>query len=100
LDTVNVVVELMSNVSGQIITIPVETNVRENRRCFFPIDPAPLRYRVAQLQASLTAARARHQTACCFAGILDAISGALTILTHARYSQSPALQHRTRESLG
>src|SRR6266436_2008450 len=52
------VVEVTPNVTGQIIAIPVETNVLvKTGDVLFRIDPAPFQFKVAQLQASLAAAR-------------------------------------------
>jgi Biotin-lipoyl like len=52
------VVEVMPNVTGQIITIPVKPNVPVKiNDVLFQIDPAPFQYKVAQLQASLAAAK-------------------------------------------
>src|ERR1700676_1477929 len=52
------VVEITPNVTGQIIAIPVKTNVPvKTGDVLFQIDPAPFQYKVAQLQASLAAAR-------------------------------------------
>jgi multidrug resistance efflux pump len=52
------VVEVTPNVTGQIVAIPVKPNVpvRAND-VLFQIDPAPFQYKVAQLQASLAAAK-------------------------------------------
>jgi multidrug resistance efflux pump len=83
-------------VTGQIVAIPVRANVPVKTGDFFPIDPAPLQYKVAQRQPSLTSA---GRDVRCLDTTL-ARAPALTTLTHARYSQSPALQHRTLESLG
>src|SRR5229473_2984257 len=52
------VVEVTPNVTGQIIAIPVETNVLvKSGDILFQIDPAPFQYKVTQLQASLAAAK-------------------------------------------
>jgi multidrug resistance efflux pump len=52
------VVEVIPNVSGQIVAIPVETNVPvEAGDVLFQIDPAPFQYKVAQLKASLVGAK-------------------------------------------
>src|SRR5882672_7894196 len=52
------VVEVTPNVTGQIVAIPVKTNVPvKTGDVLFRIDPAPFQYKVAQLQASLAAAR-------------------------------------------
>src|SRR6267154_2631811 len=52
------VVEVTSNVTGQIVAIPVKTNVPVKiNDVLFQIDPAPFQYRVTQLQASLAAAK-------------------------------------------
>jgi len=52
------VVEVTPNVTGQIVAIPVKTNVPvKTGDVLFQIDPAPFQYKVAQLQASLAAAR-------------------------------------------
>jgi multidrug resistance efflux pump len=52
------VVEVTSNVTGQIVAIPVKPNVpvRAND-VLFQIDPAPFQYKVTQLQASLAGAK-------------------------------------------
>src|SRR6202051_4115889 len=52
------VVEVTPNVTGQIVAIPVKTNVPVKKDdVLFQIDPAPFQYKVAQLQASLAAAK-------------------------------------------
>src|SRR5437867_2482403 len=52
------VVEVTPNVTGQIIAIPVKSNVPVKANdLLFQIDPAPFQYKVAQLQASLAAAK-------------------------------------------
>jgi multidrug resistance efflux pump len=52
------VVEVTPNVTGQIVAIPVKTNVPvKTGDVLFQIDPAPFQSKVAQLQASLAAAR-------------------------------------------
>src|SRR5437588_560691 len=52
------VVEVTPNVTGQIVTIPVKPNVPvKGNDVLFQIDPAPFQYKVAQLQASLAAAK-------------------------------------------
>ena len=52
------VVEVMPNVTGQIVTIPVKPNVPVKiNDVLFQIDPAPFQYKVAQVQASLAAAK-------------------------------------------
>jgi multidrug resistance efflux pump len=52
------VVEVTPNVTGQIIAIPVKTNVPvKTGDVLFQIDPAPFQYKVKQLQASLAAAK-------------------------------------------
>src|SRR6266481_2993895 len=52
------VVEVTPNVTGQIVAIPVKPNVPVKANdVLFQIDPAPFQYKVAQLQASLAAAR-------------------------------------------
>src|ERR1700737_3031638 len=52
------VVEVTPNVTGQIVAIPVKANVPVKANdVLFQIDPAPFQYKVAQLQASLAAAR-------------------------------------------
>jgi multidrug resistance efflux pump len=52
------VVEVAPNVSGQVIAIPVETNVPVKAgTTLFKIDPAPFQYKVDQLEASLAGAR-------------------------------------------
>jgi len=56
------VVEVTPNVTGQIVAIPVKPNVPVKKDdVLFQIDPAPFQYKVAQLQASLAAAK--QQTA-------------------------------------
>jgi multidrug resistance efflux pump len=55
------VVDVTPNVTSQIVAIPVRANVPVKTGDFFPIDPAPLQYKVAQRQPSLTSARARCQ---------------------------------------
>jgi multidrug resistance efflux pump len=52
------VVEVTPNVTGQIVAIPVKPNVPvKSNDVLFQIDPAPFQYKVAQLQASLAAAK-------------------------------------------
>jgi multidrug resistance efflux pump len=52
------VVEVIPNVTGQIIAIPVNTNVPvKTGDVLFQIDPAPFQYKVAQLKASLAGAK-------------------------------------------
>src|SRR5438270_7697315 len=52
------VVEVTPNVTGQIVAIPVKPNVPVKKDdVLFEIDPAPFRYKVAQLQASLAGAK-------------------------------------------
>ena len=52
------VVEVTPNVTGQIVSIPVKTNVLVKANdVLFQIDPAPFQYKVAQLQAALAAAK-------------------------------------------
>src|ERR1700680_5317148 len=52
------VVEVIPNVTGQIIAIPVKTNVPvKTGDVLFQIDPAPFQYKVAQLKASLAGAK-------------------------------------------
>ena len=52
------VVEITPNVTGQIVAIPVKPNVPVKMGdLLFQIDPAPFQYKVAQLRASLAAAK-------------------------------------------
>ena len=52
------VVEVTPNVTGQIVAIPVKPNVPVKANdVLFQIDPAPFQYKVAQLRASLAAAK-------------------------------------------
>lgn len=52
------VVEVTPNVTGQIVAIPVKPNVPVKAGdILFQIDPAPYKFKVAQLRASLAAAR-------------------------------------------
>ncbi|MCC8975885.1 HlyD family secretion protein [Bradyrhizobium brasilense] len=52
------VVQVTPNVSGQIVAIPVKSNVLVGAGdVLFQIDPAPFKYKVAQLEASLAGAR-------------------------------------------
>src|SRR5882724_5668589 len=52
------VVEVTPNVTGQIVAIPVKPNVLVKANdVLFQIDPAPFQYKVAQLRASLAAAK-------------------------------------------
>jgi multidrug resistance efflux pump len=52
------VVEVTPNVTGQIVAIPVKPNVPVKADdVLFQIDPAPYKFKVTQLQASLAAAR-------------------------------------------
>ena len=56
------VVEVTPNVTGQIVAIPSRPNVPLKKDdVLFQIDPAPFQYKVAQLQASLAAARQQVQ---------------------------------------
>jgi multidrug resistance efflux pump len=56
------VVEVTPNVSGQIVAIPVKPNVPVKAGAtLFQIDPAPYKFKVTQLQASLAAARQQAQ---------------------------------------
>src|SRR5258707_2183043 len=52
------VVEVTPNVTGQIVAIPVKPNVPvKASRVLFQIGPAPIQYKVTQLQGSLGAAK-------------------------------------------
>ena len=52
------VVEVTPNVTGQIVAIPVKSNVPVKAgAALFQIDPAPFQYKATQLQASLAAAK-------------------------------------------
>jgi multidrug resistance efflux pump len=52
------VIEVTPNVTGQIVAIPVKPNLPVKMGdALFQIDPAPFQYKVAQLQASLAAAK-------------------------------------------
>jgi multidrug resistance efflux pump len=52
------VVEVTPNVTGQIVSISVKTNVLVKANdVLFQIDPAPFQYKVSQLQAALAAAK-------------------------------------------
>ena len=52
------VVEISSNVSGQVTEIPVQSNVPvKTGTILFKIEPAPFKYKVDQLKASLASAR-------------------------------------------
>lgn len=52
------VVEVTPNVSGQIIALPVQPNVPVKAdTVLFQIDPAPFKFKVAQLEASLVQAK-------------------------------------------
>jgi multidrug resistance efflux pump len=56
------VVEVTPNVSGQVIAIPVQPNVRVKAGAvLFQIDPAPFKFKVDQLEASLTQAKQQAQ---------------------------------------
>jgi multidrug resistance efflux pump len=56
------VVEVTPNVTGQIVAIPVKPNVPVKAGdVLFQIDPAPYKFKVVQLQASLAAARQQTQ---------------------------------------
>src|SRR5260221_11900515 len=60
------VVEVIPNVTGQIIAIPVKTNVPvKSGAALFQIDPAPFQYKVGQLKPTL--AGAKPQAAQCTA---------------------------------
>ena len=52
------VMEVVPNVTGQIIAVPVKANVAVKvGDVLFQIDPAPFKYKVAQLKASLAGAK-------------------------------------------
>jgi multidrug resistance efflux pump len=52
------VIEVMPNVSGEVIAIPVKPNVPVKAGAvLFQIDPAPYQYKVTQLEAALVAAQ-------------------------------------------
>ncbi|MCK1288627.1 HlyD family secretion protein [Bradyrhizobium sp. 44] len=56
------VIEVTPNVTGQVIAIPVKPNIAVNSGdVLFQLDPAPFQYKVAQLQASLAAAKQQTQ---------------------------------------
>jgi multidrug resistance efflux pump len=56
------VVEVTPNVSGQVVAIPVKTNAPVKAgTVLFRIDPAPFRYKVRQLEASLVQAQQQAQ---------------------------------------
>jgi multidrug resistance efflux pump len=56
------VVEVAPNVSGEIVAIPVQPNVPVKRGdVLFQLDPAPFKYKVEQLEASLVQAKASAQ---------------------------------------
>jgi multidrug resistance efflux pump len=56
------VIEVTPNVAGQLIAIPVKPNVPvKSGDVLFQLDPAPFQYKVAQLQASLAAAKQQTQ---------------------------------------
>jgi multidrug resistance efflux pump len=56
------VIEVTPNVTGQVIAIPVKPNVPvKSGDILFQLDPAPFQYKVAQLQASLVAAKQQTQ---------------------------------------
>lgn len=56
------VMEVTPNVAGQVIAIPVKPNVPvKSGDVLFQLDPAPFQYKVAQLQASLAAAKQQTQ---------------------------------------
>ncbi len=56
------VIEVTPNVTGQVIAIPVKPNVPvKSGDILFQLDPAPFQYKVAQLQASLAAAKQQTQ---------------------------------------
>jgi multidrug resistance efflux pump len=57
------VVEVTPNVAGEIIDLPVKTNTPlKAGDILFRIDPAPFKYKVAQLEAALVAAQQQAQT--------------------------------------
>ena len=48
------VIEVMPNVTGEVVAIPVKPNVLVKAgTVLFEIDPTPYRYKVSQLEASL-----------------------------------------------
>jgi multidrug resistance efflux pump len=56
------VVEVTPNVSGQVIAIPVQSNVPVKAGAIlFQIDPAPFNFKVSQLEASLVQAKQQAQ---------------------------------------
>ncbi len=56
------VIEVTPNVTGQVIAIPVKPNIPvKSGDILFQLDPAPFQYKVAQLQASLAAAKQQTQ---------------------------------------
>jgi multidrug resistance efflux pump len=56
------VIEVTPNVTGQVIAIPVKPNAPvKSGDILFQLDPAPFQYKVAQLQASLAAAKQQTQ---------------------------------------
>lgn len=56
------VVEVMPNVSGQVIEIPVQPNQHVKAgSVLFRIDPQPFRFKVAQLEAALVSAQQQAQ---------------------------------------
>ena len=58
LTVISRVIEVTPNVSGQIVSIPVSTNVAVKAgETLFQIDPAPFENKVRQLEAALAQAR-------------------------------------------
>jgi multidrug resistance efflux pump len=79
------VVQVTPNVSGQIIAIPVKPNVPVTiGEVLFQIDPAPFRYKVSQIEASL--AGARQQVEILKANYLQATANVIGLTAQAAYN--------------
>src|SRR5258707_10416914 len=80
------VVEVTPNVTGQIVSIPVKPNVPVKANdVLFQIDPAPFQYKVAQLQASLAAAK--QQTEILKSNYEQATANVVGLTTQVAYNK-------------
>ncbi|MGY4512418.1 HlyD family secretion protein [Bradyrhizobium sp. USDA 3650] len=80
------VVEVTANVSGQIIAIPVRSNVPVKKDdILFLIEPSPFQYKVSQLRASL--AGAKQQTAILKSNYDQATANVAGLMAQAAYNE-------------
>lgn len=82
------VVEVMPNVTGQIVAIPVKPNVPVKAN---EIDPAPFQYKVTQLQASLAAAK--QQTEILKSNYEQATANVAGLTAQAAYNKEATRRH-------